>query len=140
MVTIYIERFKEINDGTLGELFVEIDGSPSYHGYTLEPAGPDTTERGKDKRIPRGLYQVDWHSSPRFKKQLPRLFNKDVPANRYILIHAGNYPDHTEGCILVGRNYNNAGVFNSREALNNLIGLIRKDPKIQVIISNERLE
>ena len=68
-------------------------------GYTLEPAGGDTTSRGLDRRIPEGMYRIDWHNSPKFGRFLPLVWNNDVPKDRYILIHSGNYPKHTEGCI-----------------------------------------
>ena len=139
MVVIYIDRFKEIEDGTLSDVYVEIDLETVYHCYGLEPIGPDCVESGKDRRIPKGLYLVDWHSSPRFKKSLPRLYSDRVSKDRCILIHAGNYPGDTEGCILLGKNYNDKGVFNSREALDKVIGIIRPYDKIEVHISNEGL-
>ena len=53
---LIIRRHKDINDGTIGK-FELIEGNEVVlKGYTLEPAGEDTTARGKDKRIPVGVY------------------------------------------------------------------------------------
>ena len=46
---------------------------------------------------------------------MPHLYNDLVPKDRYILIHNGNFPDHTEGCILLGRTLDKNGVLNSKE-------------------------
>lgn len=131
-----ITRIKNINDGTIGQFIVEGDnGKILLRGYTLEPAGPDTTERMKDKRIPEGRYNLDWHYSPRFKGWYPRLYNDLVPKDRYILIHSGNYPEHTEGCILLGDRADSRGVYNSKAMVSNFISLIRNNQVVVEIIN-----
>ncbi len=50
--------------------------------------------------IPSGTYPMIINISPRFKKLLPRLLNID--GYEGVLIHSGNLPSHTHGCILVG--------------------------------------
>ena len=125
---LIIQRTRDIQDGTIGEFKLIKDGGVILTGSTLEPAGDDTTQRGKDKRIPAGAYSVAWHDSPRFKRRLPLLFNDLVPKDRYILIHAGNYPKHTEGCILLGRYATNEGVFNSMAMLREFLALTINKP------------
>lgn len=66
--------------------------------YTLENAA---------KAIPTGGYNIENSTSPKFERELPLLYNKNVPAKRGIRIHVGNTVASSSGCILVGmgRNY-----------------------------------
>jgi len=66
--------------------------------YTLENA---------KKAIPCGVYLVQNSTSPKFKRELPLLWNSGVPSSRGIRIHRGNTAKDSQGCILVGmgRNY-----------------------------------
>ena len=50
--------------------------------------------------IPCGVYQCELVNSPRFG---PSYMVKDVPGRSHILFHAGNSPDDTDGCILLGK-------------------------------------
>ena len=61
--------------------------------YTLENA---------KKAIPCGLYMVQNSMSPKFKRELPLLWNEKVPAKRGIRIHVGNTVASSSGCVLVG--------------------------------------
>ena len=72
---IKINRFKNIYDGTIGKLTIMDDGKRLFECFTLEPAGPDTTERDKDRRIPVRRYQMQWHNSPSQKRMCPLLWN-----------------------------------------------------------------
>lgn len=129
-----IRRYKDIEDGTIGKFELTGVNTVLMTGYTLESAGPDTTARGKDRRIPAGLYQVAWHKSPKFNRVVPVLHNQQVPKDRYIEIHAGNYPKHTEGCILVGKWANDEGVFESKATLEALLSfIVGKDLEVEII-------
>ncbi len=61
--------------------------------YTLENAA---------KAIPCGMYTVQNSKSPKFKRELPLVWNAKVPASRGIRIHVGNTVASSSGCILVG--------------------------------------
>ena len=66
--------------------------------YTLENAA---------KAIPTGLYMVQNSISPKFKRELPLIWNENVSSTRGVRIHVGNTVASSSGCILVGmgRNY-----------------------------------
>lgn len=103
---------------TIGKLYV--DGR--YLCDTLEDSVRNTRIYG-ETAIPYGKYPVTLKiQSPRFAKSkqyarckgyLPRLLK--VPNYSGILIHIGNTPDDTEGCILVGENKEKGKVINSEK-------------------------
>ena len=84
--------------------------------------------------IPTGRYKVTLGvKSPKYSKRpaynfcegyVPRLIN--VPAYEGVLIHIGNYPQDTEGCILVGRNTKVGAVLNSTETFKQLYAILQK--------------
>ncbi len=95
---------------TIGALY--IDGK--YFCDTLEDRVRDLEKEKKvpgETAIPAGTYRVVVNVSPRFKRRLPRLL--DVPGFDGILIHRGNTPEDTAGCILVGENRERGKVVNS---------------------------
>ena len=90
-----------------------IDGT--YFCDTLEPAWRDLKKKHKVKgrtAIPEGRYPVVITWSPKFGQWLPLLLH--VPQFEGIRIHAGNTPDDTEGCILVGLRVKPGKVLDSR--------------------------
>ena len=103
---------------TIGKLYV----NGEYVCDTLEDTVRDINRNGRFDNgetkipgrtaIPYGNYEITLNVvSPKFSKRaayariggrLPRLLN--VPSFSGILIHIGNKPEDTEGCILVGKN------------------------------------
>lgn len=77
------------NDAVLGSLYL----NGAFICFTLENAA---------KAIPCGMYTVQNSKSPKFKRELPLLHNKDVPAKRGVRIHVGNYYHQSNACVLVG--------------------------------------
>jgi hypothetical protein len=102
---------------TRGELL--LDGV--HECWTLEDQVRDVKIPGQTA-IPAGRYRVVLTHSPRFKKVLPELLN--VPGFKGIRIHSGNDATHTEGCILVGQRQGKAGVFESRQAMLELMAAL----------------
>ena len=74
----------------LGSLYL----NGAFVCYTLENAA---------KAIPTGVYLVQNSISPKFKRELPLIWNANVPAIRGIRIHVGNDAvKDSSGCVLVG--------------------------------------
>ena len=121
---------------TLGRFVLHDGERVVLIGYTCEPAGPDTTESGMDRRIPQGRYQIAWHDSPKFRARLPLLWNQQVPKSRCILIHSGNTGRNTEGCVLLGTSLGARGVKDSRAALSALLAAV-KEQEFAVQITNQ---
>ena len=92
--------------------------------------------------IPTGRYRVTLGvKSPKYstRKQyefcqgyVPRLIN--VPCYDGILIHIGNYPKDTEGCILVGKNTKVGAVLESAKTFRELYAIL-KDAKDSIYIT-----
>ena len=61
--------------------------------YTLENA---------KKLIPCGMYSVQNSRSPKFRRELPLIWNNAVPSKRGVRIHVGNYYHESSACVLVG--------------------------------------
>lgn len=99
--------------------------------------------------IPYGIYTITMnvvspkYSQEKYKKQygftggkIPRLEN--VPGFEGILIHIGNYPKDTNGCILVGENKQVGAVINSTKTFKKLYTILKtaadKKDKIEIEI------
>ena len=92
--------------------------------------------------IPTGTYKITLDViSPRFSTRsqyksiegkLPRLI--DVPAYEGVLIHIGNKPEDTDGCILVGYNKVQGQVINSSDTFFKLYKKLKTDKNNIIII------
>lgn len=136
MKKLYIDRTRNIKDATVGTFELKDGSITLLKGVTLEPAGEDTVTPNKDRRIPEGEYNATFYRSPRFQRRLPILYNEKVSKDRHILIHNGNFPDDTLGCILVGSRDDNKGIYNSVDTLSRLLNFINYD-NFKVIIKNQ---
>lgn len=110
----------------------------NFKAVVMEPSGPDTTTAGKNKRIPAGTYEITPHSGSKYK-DVVCLHNENVPKSRAILMHQGNYPKNTQGCLLIGTEYVNDSITQSIKALTGLMAEINKIgvDKNKVVITNE---
>lgn len=119
---------------TDGVLFV--DSRPFCN--TLEPAQGKKFKYGKGCCIAPGIYSIDLHYSPKFGKYMLTLCG--VRGRSGILIHSGNTPKDTVGCILVGKREECGRLSYSRSNLDKLfdccLEAISKEP-ITIIIKNK---
>lgn len=117
---IYVVRYKQTPESTTSVL--TIDGS-NFKGFILEPKGPSTAQAEQNRRIPTGVYKLSTHNGEKYKNVF-LLSNSQVSAARAILIHQGNSPRDTRGCLLIGLAASNNWVSNSNLALNELRKII----------------
>ena len=146
---------KKAEGSTVGELRVyDEKGENIFSCFTLENKGESTSESGQDKRILAGVYYLRWTSSStnsglaikydywkkanHLEKIKDGTQGKNIAAwvmsdtiknhnKRRILIHIGNSPQDTLGCILCGYiNGNNGKIGNSTKAINDLFLLFEK--------------
>lgn len=92
---------------TIGALQYRMNSEELYTYLcdTLEPHAIDWSKDIKLKgktAIPEGTYNIVFRPSRRFGKMMQYFLG--VPEFSGVMIHAGNLPDDTQGCILVGRN------------------------------------
>lgn len=135
-----LKRIARKNTYTIGRLYV----SGEYFCDTLEDKDRGLNaalpleklkkmkEPGKTA-IPVGVYKVALNIvSEKFRSKswarpyggrLPRLLN--VPAYEGVLIHVGNTPEDTSGCILVGENKAAGKVLNSTAVFNRLMNTLQ---------------
>lgn len=112
---------KELTDvSTCGEFYLP-DGS--FFCYTLEdPCRPHKIS--DQTAIPSGNYEVICSWSNRFQRIMPRLMK--VPFYDGILIHSGNTPSHTSGCILIGKKKTENAIYESHAAFDALFPILKK--------------
>lgn len=127
MKQLVLDRIFKGSDYTIGKLYI----NGEYFCDTLEDTVRDKKIPNKTA-IPAGTYKVIVNTSPRFKRLLPRLL--DVPGFEGILIHRGNTPEDTSGCILVGENKVKGKVINSTQYELKLVELLKDDDNITITI------
>ena len=115
-------RYTRTETAVLGSLYL----NGAFICYTLENAA---------KAIPCGMYAVQNSKSPKFKRELPLLYNAQVPANRGIRIHVGNTVASSSGCVLVGMGRNGDSLTESTPAETMVTMLCRNETNL-VIVDN----
>jgi len=100
MLSLKLIRKEFLDDRTFGtlEIFNE-NGEQLFKCDTLEDKVRDV-KIPKITAIPYGYYDMAKTHSPKFGREMWLLLK--VPNYEGIRIHAGNKPEHTDGCILLG--------------------------------------
>jgi hypothetical protein len=137
-VKLDVVRRWRTDEATIGTML--IDGEP--FAYTLEDPVRAKDDNGdgiidanevarvkipEQTAIPAGTYMVLMHRSPKFGR-VPKIL--DVPGFTDILIHSGNKPSDTAGCVLVGLTRRRESIEQSKVALVDLIRRIEAAEKI----------
>ena len=93
------------------------------------------TCENREKAIPVGLYSLQNSKSPKFKRELPLLYNAKVDAKRGIRIHSGNSSKDSSGCVLVGmgRDCPNGTISESKPAETMLTMLCRSIKTLAIV-------
>lgn len=125
-----VHRFLFTDKSTIGSL----DLNGVWFCYTLEP--PTLEGDVKPRAIPPGTYPLRMLPSQRFGHLMPHVC--EVPGFSAIEIHPGNYPNDTQGCLLVGRTKGTNAVFQSDLAFNELMARMDKDAEMSIEYREER--
>nr|WP_324173000.1 DUF5675 family protein [Sulfurimonas sp.] len=128
--TIYIrvKRKWETTKSTTSEITID---NTDFSAFVLEENGPSTATPDLDRRIPTGTFNLIWHYSKQYNGYL-KLYNDVVPASRGILIHIGNNPTNTAGCLLVGNTKAKNFVGDSINAHSKFLNTVIKKGKTKI--------
>lgn len=119
-VRLTLTRRWPTSHATVGSLALD----ETFQCWTLEPP---LTPLVSDSpvAIPEGTYPVTFAWSPKLRAVVPHLV--DVPGRTHILIHIGNFPRDTEGCVLVGQERGPDAVYDSHRAFEALCSRLTID-------------
>ena len=133
-VNLLIIRDTFTEKSTIGRLFINGESFCD----TLE--NPYINNERNISCIPEGQYKVRLRlARESATRDYLHLLVQDVPNRSYILVHIGNKPSHTKGCILVGNGRQQDIVENSRLAMELVIKEILNlgGENINLIIKNK---
>jgi len=125
-MNLKIVRHRYTARETFGKLYID----DKFICYTLEDTlRPWGIKVHGETGIPAGEYNGRFRKSPSFNANLPILFTEEDRVSikktgigfKYTLIHAGNYIEDTESCILVGLEEHDSYIGKSRKALEKLL-------------------
>ena len=100
MKRLLLMRLEKLDDRTLGRLIV-FDGVEIAATFTTLEL-PWNNNKKNESCILSGYYTVEPRQSPKYGNHL--IVNGTTP-RELILLHVGNKPTDTEGCILIGAGF-----------------------------------
>ena len=119
---LLLNRFLRNEEVTLGALV-----ATGFRAYILEP--PWKNNEPNVSCIPEGEYPCHWLNSPKYGWVYGVM---EVPGRSHVLIHPGNIPRHTRGCLLpgsgIGQIEGSPAVLNSRDTTYRLFKHLDKEP------------
>ena len=133
-VNLLLIRDEFTDKSTLGKLFLNSE----MFCQTLEL--PYLDNQRSISCIPEGEYKVRLRTAKESSsRDYLHLLVQDVEGRSYILVHIGNFPKDTKGCILVGQSRQQDRVNNSRLAMDLLMKEILNlgGTNINLIIKNK---
>ncbi len=130
---MYTVRLNRLEDNYIYGTFGVLTINSRVFCVTLEP--PDNLNKTSISSIPAGQYDCMRYSSDRY----PDTFQvMNVPDRYKILFHAGNFNEHTEGCILLARKFGvlkgGRAILNSGETFNQFMEIMKGIDKFQLTI------
>jgi len=130
---IKLIRYQSDTYCTLGEMTLPC----GYKCHILEL--PWRNNKRSVSCIPAGTYKLNYRRSPIVERTSEFKFGyevADVPGRSYIMIHPGNWPENTNGCLLPGQEPQDIGgrlgVPSSRAVFTQLMNRIDSD-KIEIV-------
>jgi len=114
----------------IGKLYLNAE----FYGHTLELAWKENQKR--ISCIPKGVYEVKKRHTEKSKYKYEHLHILDVPDRELILMHIGNYPKNSKGCILLGNTRALNFVGDSRKAFYKLMYDLGSFEEIELVIKN----
>lgn len=134
MIRLVLNRLERLDDRTLGRLIV-FSGLNIVGTFTTLELPFRNNEKSKSC-ILSAFYTVEPRTSPKYGKHL--LVNGTTP-RELILMHHGNYPRDTEGCILIGSDFgdidNNTKleVTGGKAAMKKLVELVQEPAELIIL-------
>ena len=133
-INLLVIRDEFTDKSTIGKLFL----NGEMFCYTLEL--PYLDNQRSISCIPAGEYKVRLRTAKESStRDYLHLLVQDVEGRSYILVHIGNFPKDTKGCILVGQSRQQDRVNNSRLAMDLIVKEVLNlgGENINLIIKNK---
>lgn len=134
MKRLVLNRLQKLDDRTLGRLCVFSDLKHEATFSTLEL--PFRNNEKSKSCILSAFYYVEPRTSTKYGKHLLVL---GTSPREMILLHNGNYPGDTEGCILVGTDFGDIDkdgkleITSSRQAMRKLVELVTDTAELIIL-------